>query len=78
MDLKEFYISYKLISGEILVTKLQGRKDIVNVINKGLTVDNDPMAYNLANDLIKIQSLLLGLEPKQATINIPSDDELLN
>lgn len=78
MDLKEFYISYKLISGEIIVIKLQGRKDIVNVINEGLKVDNDPIAYNLTKDLIKIQSLLLGLEPKQASINIPSDDELLN
>lgn len=78
MVLKDFYISYKLSTGDILVIKLQGRKDIVNVIDNGLTVDKDPIAYNLADDLMKIQSLLLGLEPKQGSLYIPPDDEFMN
>lgn len=75
METKHFYIIFNVDNGEEIKVPILARKDICDVIDQGL-IDKEKTPQDLVEDIIKLQALLLGIDPKKGSVYFEGKDNL--
>lgn len=75
METKHFYIIFNEDNGKEIRVPILARKDICDVIDQGL-IDKEKTPQDLVGDIIKLQALLLGIDPKKGFVYFEGKDNL--